>query len=285
MVMIEKKYMVNLRQFSKAPCYCLLYDEIWFLTRKICPHNMEDLDFVHFVDEDLLTACLPQDFFKNNNESPFGRFPWDNWKSSIVDTIGLRWNFDNHSRNLKFGELILLPTPGNYQNLLVDRYIATTFEMDLAENSANTIWSKKVNELQLKLTVSEKLFTSSISSLQTIDGPWHSEIANLRSDTLLKKYRKKIQEVSVDDLAEVDKRVGELSTEFEKITSKLIKEHYETTGLFKTVAMFLLGFIPVAGNIIGGAGVLKEIHDKIKDRQESGWVGFLGKAKQAIPEE
>lgn len=33
--------------------YGLLYDEVWFLSRKLCPYNMEKLDFVNFVDEDL----------------------------------------------------------------------------------------------------------------------------------------------------------------------------------------------------------------------------------------
>jgi hypothetical protein len=262
--------------------YSLLYDEIWFLNRKVCPHNMENLDFVHFVDEDLMPEGLPKDFFNTVESNPFGQFPWENWKESIKNTIGLRWNFDNHSRSTKFGELLLTPTPGNYQNLVIDRYIATTHGMDLVENSANSIWSQKVDKDQLQLSVSEKLLVSPIISLQTIDGPWHPEIANLREDSLLKKYRQKIQTVTIDEISEIDKRVGELSKEFEKISSKIVTQHFETNGLFVSAAMFLIGLIPVLGNIAGGGQVLKDIHDKIKLREEKGWVGFLGKAKQSL---
>ncbi len=35
----------------------LLFDEIWFLARGLCPDNMRDLSYVHFLDEESL---LPQ---------------------------------------------------------------------------------------------------------------------------------------------------------------------------------------------------------------------------------
>ena len=34
----------------------LLYDDIWFLTRSLCPQNMRELPYVHFLDEE---AALP----------------------------------------------------------------------------------------------------------------------------------------------------------------------------------------------------------------------------------
>ncbi|MBL7821456.1 MAG: hypothetical protein JNL65_12655 [Saprospiraceae bacterium] len=264
--------------------YCLLYDEIWFLSRKVCPHNMENLSFVHFVDEDLMPKGLPLDFAKDQNLNPFGEFPWESWKDVIKRTIGLRWSYDNHSSNMQFGELRMTPTPGNYLNLLVDRYVAAMHEMDLVENSANLFWSQEVDNVQLKLSISEKLLTSSIVSLQTINGPWHPEIHNLREDSLLKKYRQKIQDVSVNEINDVDKRIGELSKEFEKISLKIVSEQFETTGLFTGTAMFLVGLIPTIGNIIGGGQVLNDIYSNIKLREQKGWVGFLGRAKSSLTE-
>jgi hypothetical protein len=264
--------------------YTLLYDEIWFLSRKLCPYNMEYLDFVHFVDEDLCREGLPKDAFKDIHKPDFGKFPWEEWNAIIANTIGHRWNYDNHATGLQFGELSLLPTPGQYVNLLIDRHIATTYDMDLVENSANAIWSRQVDENDLELDVSEKLLTSSVTSLQSIDGPWHPCIADLRSDRLLKEYRKKMQTVSIDDIRDIDQRVDELSKEFEKITQHIVQEHFETTGLFKSSAMFLLGLVPYVGNVIGAGGLLKEIHDKIKARKEKGWVGFLGKAQHTLNE-
>lgn len=172
--------------------YCLFYDELWFLSRKISPYNMEHLDFVHFVDEDFCREGLPQDVFREVERPSFGELPWEYWEKVIANTIGLRWMYDNHGRAVKFGELELLPTPGRYENLLIDRYIATKYDMDLVENSVNAIWSKTFDETELQLKISEKLLHSSIACLQTVDGPWHPAIAELRNDGLLKQYRRKI---------------------------------------------------------------------------------------------
>jgi hypothetical protein len=243
---------------------------------------MEHLEFVHFVDEDLCPEGLPKDAFKEVQRPDFGQFPWEEWKTIIANTIGHRWRYDNHARGIKFGELSLLPTPGQYVNLLVDRHVATTYDMDLVENSANATWSRQFDEDELQLNVSEKLLASSVTSLQTVDGPWHPCIADLRTDGLLKQYRKKIQTVSIDDICDVDKRVGELSNEFERITHHIVQEHFETTGLFKSSAMFLIGLVPYVGNVIGAGVLLKEVHEKMKARKEKGWVGFLGKAHQTL---
>ncbi|SCY42801.1 hypothetical protein SAMN05216420_10652 [Nitrosospira sp. Nl5] len=97
---------------------------------------------------------------------------------------------------------------------------------------------------------------------------------------MLKEYRKKIQTVSIDDIRDVDRRVAELSKEFEKITCQVVQQHFETTGLYKSTAMFLVGLVPYVGNIIGAGGLLKEIYDTIKARKEKGWIGFLGKAQE-----
>ena len=59
--------------------YCLLYDELWFLSRKLCPYNMEKLDFVHFVDEDLSPEGLPRDAISKDDMRDCGPFPFDTW--------------------------------------------------------------------------------------------------------------------------------------------------------------------------------------------------------------
>ena len=83
--------------------YCLLYDEIWFLSRQVCPYNMEELDFVHFVDEELCPEGLSRDAIPEKDIRELGSFPWEAWTRVIDATIGRRWNYDNHARTLKFG--------------------------------------------------------------------------------------------------------------------------------------------------------------------------------------
>lgn len=263
--------------------YLLLYEEVWFLSRQLCPYNMEKLDFVHFVDEELQPEGLPEDAIPKDILREYGPFPWDTWKDVIGSTIGLRWSYDNHARRLKFGELHLLPSPGRYESLLVDRFVATEFGMDLVENTANAVWSQDLDEQTFKTTVSEKLLSSSFTSLQTIDGPWHPAIADLRSDSLLKSYRRRIELVeNSTDLLEVDKRLTELSVEFDSVTRKIVEEHYNTSSLGKSTASFLVGLMPAVGNAIGALGLAKEVSDKLIARRNSGWVGFLGRANSKL---
>lgn len=263
--------------------YCLLYDEVWFLSRKLCPYNMENLDFVHFVDEDLRPEGLPRDAISKDDMRDCGPFPSDTWNQIIEGTIGKRWNYDNHARSLKFGELLLGPTPGRYENLLVDRHIAADFGMDLVENTVNSVWSRDVDERQLRMEISERILQARIASLQTVDGPWHPVIQDLRSDSLLKSYRRRIGNIKdIKDFTDLDVRLTELSAEFERVTRKLVNDHLETASLGKSGIMFLLGLIPGAGDAIGALGFLKEIADKLAIRREAGWVGFLGKAQVAV---
>jgi hypothetical protein len=259
--------------------YCLLYDELWFFSRLLCPYNMEKLEFVHFVDEELQPKGLPKDAIPRKDTGHIGPFPWDVWNGVIDATIGRRWNYDNHSRSMQFGELSLLPTPGNYENLLVDRFIAAEYGMDLVENTANAVWSKEFDERSLQMTVSEQVMGAKITSLQTIDGPWHPVIHDLRNDGLLKSYREHIGNISrIENLSGLDDRVRELSAEFERQTMKIVAEHFDTMSLGRSTILFLLGLFPTVGNIIGAGGLLQEVASKLRERKENGWVGFLGKA-------
>ncbi len=263
--------------------YCLLYDEIWFLSRKICPYNMERLDFVHFVDEELRPEGLPKDAIPRTEAGPVGAFPWEAWNSVIEATIGRRWSYDNHSWPMQFGELGLLPTPGHYENLLVDQFIAAQYGMDLVENTANAIWSRELDERSLQMNMSEQLLGAKITSLQTIDGPWHPAVRELRNDGLLKSYRQRIGNVAnLDGMSDLDRRVAELSNEFERTTSKIVADHFDTMSLGRSTILFLLGLIPTVGSLIGAGGLLQEVADKLGARKEYGWVGFLGKARTEL---
>jgi hypothetical protein len=241
---------------------------------------MEKLDFVHFVDEELYSKGLPRDAIAKSDIRELGTFPWDVWTGVIDATIGQRWAYDNHARSFKFGEFNILPTPGRYENLLVDRFIAAEFGMDLVANTANAVWSKEFDEQSLRMETSERLLRNEVTSLQTIDGPWHPMIKDLRNDRLLKSYRRRIGNVSgLADVSDVDNRVKELSSEFDQETRKIVAEHFDTMSLGKSAVMFLLGLIPAIGDFIGGAGLVRETVTKLSERKNKGWVGFLGQAK------
>ncbi len=236
------------------------------------------------IDEELDLQGLTPDAMPDRSKNELGKFPWDLWNQVVGSTIGLRWNYDNHARGISLGDVRLLPTPGNLDCLLVDRFVASRFSMDLVENTVNAVWSQDLDEKTFKLALSEKLLQSSVTSLQTIDGPWHPAIADLRSDSLLKSFRRRIDNVpTAANLVEVDSRLAELSREFERVTLSIVEQHFETSSLSNSAASFVVGFIPVVGNVVGAAGLAKEISDKLVARRDDGWVGFLGRAKRRLP--
>lgn len=100
-------------------------------------------------------------------------------------------------------------------------------------------------------------------------------IKDLRSDSLPNSYRRRIRSISeLADLSQLDTRIGELSNEFERVISEIVKEHFDTMSLGKSAAMFLLGLVPGLGDFIGGADLLKEVASKLSARRSKGWVGF-----------
>jgi hypothetical protein len=261
--------------------YMLLYDELWFLSRKLCPYNMEALEFVHFVDEDLCPEGLAKDALISTVPSEPSSFPWELWKNAVAAAIGLRWNYDNHARPLRFGELNLLPTPGRYENLVVDRLIASRYDMDLAENVPNANWSRQYERDHLRMSVSERALSARLCSLQTIEGPWHDMIADLRSDSLLKAYRNKISGIEdITDPTQLDDRLQVLSDEFERETRKIVSAHFQTANICVNTILFLVGIIPTVGTFIGGGNLIREIIQQLQRRREKGWVGFLSNVEQ-----
>ncbi|GAB2835838.1 hypothetical protein GCM10027073_74250 [Streptomyces chlorus] len=51
------------------------YDELWFLHRRLCPADMQDLDFVKFVSDDAQLAKVAEEVLQDSQ-----RMLWDHWK-------------------------------------------------------------------------------------------------------------------------------------------------------------------------------------------------------------
>jgi hypothetical protein len=256
----------------------LLYDELWFMSRILCPYNMENLDYVHFVDEELLKDGLSADFAKGLDEPVeiTNDFPWDTWNHTIKNEFLPEAKYDNHARSQKLGELILMATPGSYQNFLVDHYVANKFELELLENSVNSQWMMNFEKSLLALQTSEKLLAPRIPSLQTMEGPYHPFVEDLRSDNLLKSYRTKLQDITKNAMfEELETLRKNLNNEYERIVAELASANFSNARIVDGAASLTLGQIPVVSNITSGIQGVREIAGTYKNRRDHGWIGFL----------
>jgi len=259
--------------------YFLFYDEIWFINRKLCPYNMVDLPYVHFVDEDLLKEGLPEDFTEGTTTLPkLPDFPFPKWTKQVQETFITGARFDNHARTQRLGELIVLPTPGNYANFIIDSYIAARFDLELAENTINAGWLTKFTKNFLLVQTTEKILAERIPSLQTMDGPYHSVIEDFRKDSLLKSYRDKVTEAyqsrSYDELPIVCKKLGD---EYDRITAELAATRFGVSRLVDGGVSLSVGQVPVAGNVSSAIQGIREISGYFRDKKDKGWAGFIAR--------
>ena len=94
----------------------LLFDELWFLTRSLCPQNMRKVPYVHFLDEEGLLADLSDLTYNriwertNDCEKKFGPLEdlrnqtWDRF-SNLEQEMHIYWSssLDHHTHQLQIG--------------------------------------------------------------------------------------------------------------------------------------------------------------------------------------
>jgi len=264
--------------------YCLLYEEVWFLTRKLCPPELEKQNFVHFVDEEL-SPKLPFDRVPESERNALPNWNWEEWQKTIdiITGDGRKWRCDNHARGLDFGGVPILPTPGSSANLFIDRFIATTYGFELVENTPNARASAAFDRQLLRISVSERLLAPRIGTPRAPFGFWHPCIAELRSDAFLKAFRRKVGEIEIADVAELEAKVSEISKAYEEQLRKSLRERFSSADMVFSTAAFLFGLIPVVGQIAGGSDWLRMMVTKIHDRKENAWAAFLGSVEGARP--
>lgn len=264
--------------------YCLLYDELWFLSRTLCPPELENLNFVHFVDQEF-SPKLPFDKVPEEERRPLDSWNWDEWQQTIdlATGDGRRWRCDNHARGIEFGGVSILPSPGLRANLFIDRFIATEFGFELAENTPNSRASAYIDSQILQITLSERVIAPRIVAPRAPFGFWHPCLSELRNDGFLKDFRTKIASMDITDFASIDAKVSELVGEYERQLLKSVKDRFSPMDIVYSTSSFLLGTIPGVGVASGAADWLRVMITKINDRKSNGWAAFLASVDGAKP--
>lgn len=257
----------------------ILYDEIWFMSRDLCSYNLVNRPYIHFVDEEILPEGLPADFSEGlEMPSEMNEFPWDYWKSNIEDSFVSVARYDNHARGRLFGELSILPTPGSYNNFLTDYFVAEKFGFELVENSVNSIWMSSFAENMLSMQTSEHLLVPKLPSFQSINGPYHPFIEDLRKDNLINEYREQMTNISktanFEGLGDLKKN---LDLEYQRIVAELAVGEFSNSRIVDGTASLILGQIPIISNITSGVQGVKELYGVYKNRKDHSWAGFIAR--------
>jgi hypothetical protein len=271
----------------------LLYDEIWFLTKSLCPENLRNCSFVRFLDEsgalDELDPADAQKWTELNSEE-LRRTAYriireeffDRYKD-VLRGCGVDWQgaCDNHTHGLSIGPFNVSANSASFTSLLLDLYIHQKLERPYAELVANPYLEKCIERSVFpggKLSFSEALIGPRLLNWQSPLGPYRSEIEDLRHHHFLEDYRTWIAQQDVGfGKQEAAERRQAVEREVHDAMKKALLEKLSNGLLVKNSATLLakaaldIATAGISGHILDAAEAVK----KTVETKSIRWQGFL----------
>jgi hypothetical protein len=263
----------------------LLYDEIWFLHRRLCPYNMEELEYVHFVNEEYDVRFIDKATFSKCNEiASASALHKQIIHSNLISQHSV---VSRHvkSQGKKFhlnGKAEVVPgclIPSNY---IFDHIIADTFNFDLV---TNTFFQKAIKpkfSVLNQSSIATRLICDEFPNFQAVDGPYLDLIEDFRSDSALKSFRKKITLLENPDPQEIQPIIAALDSELRHAGESLIKEACGPGRIYKGLCNSIIGQIPLISNIFSALEGIHSIYKAIKERRQFQWMAFVSRSKEIV---
>jgi hypothetical protein len=271
----------------------LLYDEIWFLTRSLCPENLRQCAFVRFVDEsgalddldpddaqkwlELNSSSLETAAYKIMREEFFDHY------RDVLHNTGINWSnaCDNHTHGLKIGPFEVGANSASFRSLLFDLYILEKLERPYVDLVTNPYLEKCLESSLFpagKLSFSERLIGRRLLNWQTPSGPYRPEIEDLRQHRFLEDYRSWVAKLDGKfDAQEAAERQEAVEREIHSEMRRALLEKLNDGLLVKNSAVLLgkavldLATAGVSGYFLDSAETVK----KHVETKSSRWQGFL----------
>lgn len=180
----------------------LLYDELWFLCRSLCPENMRSLRYVKFLDEENQVPEFDPDWLPEPDQifDPGAVAVFQKSSAAyneVKEQVKVYWDAaaDNHTHGLKIGNLRFSGNSWNIKNVVFDVLLAERFpqKVELITNSFTSRLFKTEASVRDKLVLSEVLILDSVPQFLTPRGPYHPCIEEVRESSYLTQFRKWIQ--------------------------------------------------------------------------------------------
>lgn len=270
----------------------LFYDELWFVNRRTCPINCQNLSYVKFLDEEYdLSKLNIEQFCWENSEiekhviTSLEGIKWSSWTDAIERNLKERKQYvDSHGRSFNLGNLNASPRPTPI-NLLIDDFLANQFNLELITNTVTNqyaLTTKKFENTEERI-LTQYLLCENIPSFQLELGPYHELIEDIRSDKLIKNFRNKMTSVlSSNETKSIETLKENLEKEMTNYLHKLIIKQVDQKRIIKGSSSVIFGQVPILSNVYSGLEGGAEVYNGIKDRKTSGWMAFIAKVKQRI---
>lgn len=266
----------------------LLFDEIVFVSKSLCPENMRSLPYVTFLDESEQLPLVTKDEISSVHDLQLGRFEYPHTFQEAIRSAGVldEMGVDNHTHGLKFGQFEGLAA-SHERNLAIDMLfhsrlndpnieLITNSNLRPLETSDEDVWGK------LKLT--ELLVVENIPNFLTKSGPYHPVIDEVRENKYLSEFREWIvQQNGLAGVHEVSEMKEQVERALQEAQDELFMKHLDSSRHFKTVGEAMLG--DLAGLVCPVAGTVKALAEAGTDLlkpSNNRWQGFVVGAKRTI---
>lgn len=278
----------------------LCYDELWFVSRHVCPADLRDLPYVRFVSDDADRATKAADAASTTRlllkkeealgrQFSFGHFGALSRRMSAGDAS---FAIDNHTHSVD-----LLPglqttvNAANLENIVVDSEIAANLDLGPIDVVSNTIAMSAIcQDVGLyhdgnEFTATRRAIASSIAELRVPNllgpkGAYWSSIEDLRSHRNVREFRDFLSEVEIDESVEAAKLAQEVSKLAKKAAHEALKRHVRGRNKYVTVGAAGVGFglnrvAPGGGSVVGGAFNLLRGRADANHAQRRRWALFV----------
>ncbi len=273
----------------------LLYDEIWFLCRSLCPENMRNLKFVRFLDEEQMTPQLDLDEGEKemfwSNLDPAARKAFRAHNADYQDTrrlLGLKsGEIYTATYNLTINGFLTRGTSQNYAKLYMDVHAVNEMP-DSVELITNRITSLALNtdSRASNLAASaESILFRNIQEHLDLEGPYHPYIEELRESTFLSGFRswilENLESASESELLEF---VSEVDVKIAEDMKKQYLKHLDPSQIYRdttstVISAFAEDLIPFASTASSIASLAKS-YDSYREARKLHWQGFLLEAEK-----
>lgn len=263
-----------------------LYDEVWFLTRCLCPRNMRKASFVHFLDEEgLITPEVletnidrPEYFFADYQLRRFRDFHRSYW--TTVRQVGIHWEArpDNHTQSLDVAGAKVSASSSVETNVIRDIALVARLGNHSFELITNTftqnLFDRSFRQRQ-DASLAHELVIGRIPNYLGKLGPYHPCIEECRESRYLADFRDWIAGhptgLKQNEIQDTQKRVEQEITDLNR---RILTRYWDEKRQYTTLGKTLLGKIPVFGDGLSVRDLLAQLKE-IRESDRTRWQGFL----------
>lgn len=279
-----------------------LFDELWFLTRALCPCNLRGSKFVKFLDEDsyYFKVILPylNEFrgveyekkypFLNDLidfSSDFVTHQFKSYNKIIQEVFGTGPSrglpIDNHSHGIDIGKLNFTGNSANKENLALDILISIELRLagknvELITNRFNSGVFKSEDTIIRQLNLAQNVTIKRIPVVQRPEGPMLGNIEKIRENKFLVDFREKVVAESINNI-DIPLITSQIEKEFNNYRNDLLISFQGGSKIGNSIAKNLLS--ATIGLFVPAVGEIKSLMEDTQTRKMN-WTGFISQLER-----